>query len=532
MLLVGMENVLFYNFIYKTVYFYEKSGLAIAGFYLFTSLLGSLFIAMTLFIKNRVLFLSFISFELLSYLIVKIYKDINGYGFGLTELNVAYSEMGKFTVDVWSSYSTYFYHNLLLFLLPIMVVVYLFRKFLKRAKGYYFPLSLLSFLLFLTLSTSYMIVRKTTNETSPSPMPVKMVNTLTYFILNRPYYGDRKRVEKSPIKESKYNNIIWIIDESVGGAYLSINGYEKETTPYLDSIADDYLNLGLASSGANCSAISNILLMSGIPSEALPDTEFNALKKASIFQYAKRAGYRTHYLSGQSKDNVLQNFMTTFDLEDIDDFSQPTGVYQQGEIPERRIIEKSVQALASHKKNFIYIVKEGSHFHWEHSYPASHKVFKPTLLASESLSFNKREEALNSYANSIRYGVDLFFKEFFAQTGVLEREDTLIIYTSDHGQSILESEHLAVTHCSATNPPVSQGVVPLLIFRNREDRLFKKVFFSKDIYSHYEIFPTTLQLMGYETHGETFFTKKEGGEAFCSGDLFGRATFMKTAIQP
>ena len=531
--LLIIENFIFYDFIKETEYLYEHKGLIKAGFYLFCTLLGAVAIAITLLIKNRAVFISFFSIFTLSYLIFMIYKDINGYGFGLNELNVAYTEAGKFTSDVWSAYSSYLYNNLLLLLVPLLGV-YLFRKFLSKKQEYYFSTLSVVIVLTLTFGSSYAIVHKTTNSTSPSPIPIKIVNTVAYFMANSIYYGDREEPKISPVLDTKYKNIIWIIDESVGGKYLSINGYSKETTPYLASISDSYLNLGIASSGANCSAESNIILMSGMQLEQLPDSEFRALKGATIFQYAKRAGYKTHYISGQSENSTLQNFMTKFDLDDIDSFFQPTGEFEDESTPEKNIIEKTYEALNGADKNFIYIVKKGSHFHWESSYPKSHQIFKPTLSALDNLVYENRDKALNSYANSIRYGVDLFFKKFFERTKTLNREDTLIIYTSDHGQSILESKDSPSTHCDSTNPSPSQGVVPLLIFREKSDKNFQANNFSKDIYSHYQIFSSTLMLMGYRDYpnGSSFFKPKNREQSFFSGDIFGRASYTKTNIEP
>ena len=54
----------------------------------------------------------------------------------------------------------------------------------------------------------------------------------------------------------------------------------------------------------------------------LPDFQERLLKGPSIFAFAKNAGYRTAYLSGQSWGDQLQNYMTKFDLDDLDYFHQ------------------------------------------------------------------------------------------------------------------------------------------------------------------------------------------------------------------
>src|SRR5262249_18224535 len=55
-----------------------------------------------------------------------------------------------------------------------------------------------------------------------------------------------------------FNKIVMIMDESVRGDYLSLNGAVYNTTPFLKA-TDHLVNFGVASSGANCSIISRTM---------------------------------------------------------------------------------------------------------------------------------------------------------------------------------------------------------------------------------------------------------------------------------
>ncbi len=525
-----IEIVYFENYFDVSVSLYDKKGLLKSGFYFCSVLVSSLAISLIVFVNNRIIYVTLITIASFSYFITMVYIKINGYGIGLNELNIALSEAAEFKEDVWAAYSSAITSSLIV-MLGSLVLVFIFRKHVTKTKKYIHTVAVL-FVWAISLLTSYTIFSKTVGSVSAFPIPVKIVNTVTYFASNRSYYGDRDELLTYPNGNQAYDNILWIVDESVGGQYLSINGYKKDTTPYLNSIRSSYLNMGIASSTANCSAMSNIMLMSGIQLAQLPDKEYRSLKTPSIFQFARNAGYMTHYISGQSSKDKLQNHMTAFDKADIDNFYQPSAEYNQRDIPEENVIEHTYEALLRSKKNFIYIVKRGAHFHWEENgYPASKKIFKPTLEVADSLVQKNREKALNSYANSIRYNVDEFFKEFFDRTGLLNSKRTLIFYTSDHGQSILENGKTS-THCDSKNPEHTQGIVPFIIFKWEGDELFKGIEKSNFTYSHYQIFPTTVRLMGYARYdnGEDIFSEKNTEQVFFSGDLFGRVPFMITDI--
>ncbi len=520
-LFIAVEYIVFENIFSKTYYLLHQKNIYIATYYGVVTIFGYLSVSLFMFIKRKAYFFLYLCILLLTYGVELTYKQINATGFSINDLNIALSEAGNFAVDAISTYGDSI-ENAFIFLFSISLIILLIR-FLIQKNNLFIKTKYIVVVFFVALLLSYTVIKKTAASTQTQPVMIKMINKIIYNVRNGIYAGERNILEENPITLSQYDNIILIVDESIGGQYLSINGYQTNTTPYLQSIKDKYINLGLASSGANCSAASNIILMSGIQLKDFPDKDFKTLQKPSIFQYAKNAGYRTHYISEQSHDMILQNYMTEDDLKYIDSFIQPKGGYKLESIPEHNIIKSVKKALDISRKNFIFIVKHGAHFHYENTYPEDKKIFTPTLKKNEPLSLKNKDRVLNSYANSIRYNVDLFFKYFLKETNFYKRKNTLLIYTSDHGQSMLENGRKA-THCDSTNPPLTQGIVPLLVF-NTQNNNTELLGLSKDIYSHYQIFPTILHYMGYKNlHRDTFMdiNKTSYIQKFESGDLFGR----------
>jgi len=525
-----LDSILFKNKYLSTYHylFLEKGGFQSiifgATIVLCFFSLGALF-----FLKNKIIIYFLTSIILLSSAIDLTYQNINGKGFNYNAINEIYMEGSQMKYQAIQTFIFPIFKAFGIITIVLILAIFIRNQITKR--NIYLSNKVILVLLFLSITSSYLIQYKTTNYIDEFPSPFKVINTSVYYSIYKTYYGKRRTLQLIPINKSKFNTIIWIIDESVGGQYLSLNGYSKNNTPYLNTLKQGILNLGLASSITNCSATSNISLMGGLQIDELPDRKYKVLKQPSIFEYAQNAGYKTSYISGQSQSTILQNYMTKFDLKYIDDFYQPKekiNVNNQKN-PEEDLVAKIKNNLNKNTKNFMFIVKRGAHFYYENDYPQKNKPFKPDLKIGEAMSIQNKKLVLNSYSNAIKWRVDDFFNYLFKQTNLLHREKSIIIYTSDHGQSILENNIIA-THCTALNPPKTQGIVPLILFGINVDSLHISNNF-KNHSSHFLIFPSTLKLMGFKTTNNTFFDKKPRvPQLFYHNDIFGIVKLRKTNV--
>src|SRR5688572_21500279 len=130
----------------------------------------------------------------------------------------------------------------------------------------------------------------------------------------------------------------------------------------------------------------------------------------SIWQYAKKAGYRTIYIDGQRHDGRLHNLMTVEERAEIDEHIQlPSATRPMDRDIEiarrlRRIIEDDRQPT------FVYVNKMGVHFPYEGKYPPERAVFQPVLKQNyvgdnfgqpQSEDQATRTSFRNSYLNAI-----------------------------------------------------------------------------------------------------------------------------------
>ncbi len=285
------------------------------------------------------------------------------------------------------------------------------------------------------------------------------------------------------------NNIVFIVDESMRGDHLSLNGYARPTTPFLDKLNQNGFikNWGVAVSGTTCSITSNNLMLTGVNS--IPDADGNIFKFPTVFQYAKAMNYKTFYFDGQLSYRWIGK---PADTESVDEWLMPDTL-KNGEWYDidAEIARRVKEIVSTSTGNFIWINKFGVHFPYKNSYPESAAKWLPIPHTSErfllSETGNESEKLKNSYDNAILYNSQSFFYNLF-DAGV--PADTFFVYTSDHGQNLSETGR-ANSHCLTTK---NEANVPLFIVAGAEVMPQADVGYKA---AHANIFPALLDLMNF-----------------------------------
>jgi glucan phosphoethanolaminetransferase (alkaline phosphatase superfamily) len=318
-------------------------------------------------------------------------------------------------------------------------------------------------------------------------------------------------------------HVVLIVDESVSGDFIDLNVF-RGTTPYLATGPAGLVNFGLATAASNCSNSSNAVLRLGANPRRLGADGYSPLGNPSIWKYAREAGFQTRYVGAQYLSESGQNLMNPAEIALIDQV-----IKVPNEVPpasrDAAILERLVSLLARPEPQFIYINKQGVHFPYQRFSPAGGGLFEPAMQPLEGVA--DRERLVNSYKNAIHVAVDRFFQGLLPR---IDLRDTIIIYTSDHGQNLLD-DGKAVTHCRRSGPNIYEVVVPLLAWAG-DDRLRQKFAEAASLNagaaSHFEIFPTLLVLFGYdpavvrERYHQSLFEPIEQPLGFVSGPITGR----------
>ena len=258
-------------------------------------------------------------------------------------------------------------------------------------------------------------------------------------------------------------HIVWLVDESVA--------YRQFNTIIGPSLADiEYIDFGKAASLAHCSAPAHLALRSGVDvRNAGPSLDLR--RTPSIWAYARRAGYRTVLIDGQTS-GAPQNLLLAPELALIDEVVAAAGSLDA----DLRIADRLNRQLKGQGRTFTYAVLRGVHFQYRDHYPAG-------LIPDDS-------SASRQYETALAYSKERFFARLLSG---LDRQQVAIVYTSDHGQNLAPD---VIPHCSPA-PAATELHVPLLAFL--PDRLAEPYADApKREKSASQILPATLIWMGYD----------------------------------
>ncbi len=258
-------------------------------------------------------------------------------------------------------------------------------------------------------------------------------------------------------------HIVWLIDESV--AY---EPFARIAGPMLAKVPRS--DFGVAAALGHCSAPAQVALRSGVDVLKVgKETDLRATP--SIWGYARRAGYRTLLIEGQT-EGAPQNLLLPPEMALIDDFRPMVG----GIDTDRTIAKALNKQMKSPGKSFTLVVLRGVHFQYRDHYP-------PGLLPRDA-------PVATQYDTALHWSKRGFFEALLA--GV-DREAVAIVYTSDHGQNLTPG---ALPHCSQA-PVADEFRVPLVAFLPAAEAA-RYARGAPGGRSASQIFPATLGWMGYD----------------------------------
>lgn len=273
-------------------------------------------------------------------------------------------------------------------------------------------------------------------------------------------------VDLAAVQGSPLIKTVLVVDESVNyHAYVSqLKDRWKSWNP---------IDFGEAVSLGNCSASSNGMLRWGFRAKSML-AGADPRRGPTIWSYARAAGYQTIFIDGQ-RHGSFQNYMNDKEAALID---RIIGV-DAGIDTDKAIATLLRKLLLEPGRMFIYINKRGDHFPYAQNLPR-----KPLPASATTQQL---------YYAGVKYSTADFFDTALQKVPL---RDTLLIYTSDHGEQFGPGS----PHCNPV-PTVQETSVPLLLF-TADPRLSSAaraaVPVLRNRVGHEQIFSTLLAAMGYD----------------------------------
>lgn len=233
-------------------------------------------------------------------------------------------------------------------------------------------------------------------------------------------------------------NIVFIVGESENRNHMHLYGYDRDTTPELDQFAKNQkiaVFTDVVSPHAYTTAsLSEIYSLHHYEN---PDKWYNTLNLIDIL---KKAGYNTSWLSNQESSGnwvSVANFLANRnDYKEYtylrDSTSDLYDSYDEKLFP---IIDK-VKSQNTSDKQFYTIHLMGSHASYDRRVPPNWRKFE--LEPTDT----KADFERNAYDDTVLYN-DYILTQIFKK---FDDTDTLIIYISDHGESVYEKDSKLIGH--------------------------------------------------------------------------------------
>ena len=296
--------------------------------------------------------------------------------------------------------------------------------------------------------------------------------------LNKAYIGiQKKKNYKNTIKDFKFSSIkkdtlqqqeiyVLIIGETARKHNFSLYGYDRKTSPNLDTISNIYPFKNV-STNANLTSLSIPFILT----RATPNNPEIKYTEPAVINAFKEAGFKTYWVSNQSVGvgSVFGFYASLVDVYKNTSVSLDAANYDETLFP---VFENVLKDKSSNKK-FIVIHTLGSHFRYNYRYPETFNKYKPSLSRGLSLEntsdISKKEELINSYDNSILY-TDYVISNFIHQ---LKDQNAIsyLYYISDHGENLYDDERNKLMHgyINVTNFEIE---IPLIIWTSKEYNRF------------------------------------------------------------
>jgi KDO II ethanolaminephosphotransferase len=248
--------------------------------------------------------------------------------------------------------------------------------------------------------------------------------------------------------------LVVVIGESARSGNFGLLGYERPTTPLL---AAEKNLVAFKASSCNTSTRLSLACMFVRPQSVVErGLQAPQILEHTVFSVFSKLGFNVELFALQSEVWFYNSLKT--DFYKIREVIAADSANRGKPVLDSMLVAELQASMAKHPKGRQAIVlhTKGSHFSYTSRYPREFAKFQPECSGVDGSC--SKQAMVNSYDNSILY-TDSFLKSLMTS---LAGKKALLVYTSDHGETIEENRHFHATPKPLAPP--EQLEVPLLFW--------------------------------------------------------------------
>lgn len=295
-------------------------------------------------------------------------------------------------------------------------------------------------------------------------VPTNWLSGMGMTVANRMTVALRARQLVDPAEAFSYQEqtplddvtVVLVVGETTRHDHLGLLGYARDTTPRLAREAD---LVALRAESCDTSTRLSLACMFVRPEGVRVGDGFtpDRIDEDKVFSVFRELGFTIDLFAMQSEVGFYHRVGPDFyKMREV--IVAGADAQQQQQVLDELLLPEVAASLQRRPagRHLIVLHKKGSHFLYSQRYPRSFARWTPECLDADDGC--RRQELVNAYDNSVLYG-DHVMGELL---DLVRDRKALVVFTSDHGESIGDGVHFHGTP-RAIAPP-EQRRVPLLFW--------------------------------------------------------------------
>jgi heptose-I-phosphate ethanolaminephosphotransferase len=258
--------------------------------------------------------------------------------------------------------------------------------------------------------------------------------------------------------------LVLVIGESVTSRRMSLYGYPRKTTPFMDALKE---NGELSAFGdVIASRPYTVEMLRQALSFANQEEPERFLTDPNLMNLMKQAGYRISWITNQQTMTHRNTLMTMFSRQADEARYLNQNRAQNASRPDAVVLDPFAEALKNPApKKFIVVHLLGAHARYSLRYPETFRKFTGRDGVPENLS-ERDAETFNAYDNAVLYN-DFILSRLI---GLLaeSRQNGFLLHFSDHGEEVFNDPAHKTLGRNEDKPTPDMLAVPFTLWTSPE----------------------------------------------------------------